>query len=423
MVRDRLAQADAADGFLLDGYPRNVAQVGGARRDPRRRRSDARPRGRDHGGPGRRGRAAAQACRDRGPRGRHRGRHPAPARRLRRGDRPDRRRCTPSAACSSQVDGIGDVDAVTERLVAAIGATDRALTRVRPRADRVQDARSRCCSCGARAWSSPRRWPRSVSARRPASPPRQLDAVAAEVIADHRRDAVVPRLPRLPGDAVRLGQRRGRARHPGCRGCWSRATWSRSTAARSSTAGTATPRSRSSSTAPTPQDVDLAATTERAMWAGIAALAGGRAPRRRGGGRRGRRRRRRGGRPERRRAVRPRRGVRRPRDRHAMHQPPDVPNFRSRDRGPRLRPGLCVAVEPMVVRGQRFTQVLDDDWTVVTDDGSRASHWEHTVADPRGRHLGADGGRRRRAGARRARGDRRSARLSGHSYPPVGPTR
>jgi methionyl aminopeptidase len=63
-----------------------------------------------------------------------------------------------------------------------------------------------------------------------------------------------------------------------------------------------------------------------------------------------------------------------------MHQPPDVPNFRTRDRGPRVRAGLCVAIEPMVVRGQRFTQVLDDDWTVVTSDGSRASHWEHTVA-------------------------------------------
>ncbi|WP_315093957.1 type I methionyl aminopeptidase [uncultured Cellulomonas sp.] len=64
----------------------------------------------------------------------------------------------------------------------------------------------------------------------------------------------------------------------------------------------------------------------------------------------------------------------------AMHQPPDVPNFRTRDRGPRLRAGLCVAIEPMVVRGDRATQVLDDDWTVVTGDGSRASHWEHTVA-------------------------------------------
>jgi len=64
----------------------------------------------------------------------------------------------------------------------------------------------------------------------------------------------------------------------------------------------------------------------------------------------------------------------------AMHQAPDVPNFRSRDRGARVRPGLCVAIEPMVCRGERFTQVCEDDWTVVTDDGSRAAHWEHTVA-------------------------------------------
>ncbi|PFG36344.1 methionine aminopeptidase type I [Flavimobilis soli] len=64
----------------------------------------------------------------------------------------------------------------------------------------------------------------------------------------------------------------------------------------------------------------------------------------------------------------------------AMHQAPDVPNFRVRDRGPRVRPGMCVAIEPMVTRGERFTQVCEDDWTVVTDDGSRAAHWEHTVA-------------------------------------------
>lgn len=64
----------------------------------------------------------------------------------------------------------------------------------------------------------------------------------------------------------------------------------------------------------------------------------------------------------------------------AMHQSPDVPNFRSRDRGARVRPGLCVAIEPMLSRGERFTQVCEDDWTVVTDDGSRAAHWEHTVA-------------------------------------------
>jgi methionyl aminopeptidase len=64
----------------------------------------------------------------------------------------------------------------------------------------------------------------------------------------------------------------------------------------------------------------------------------------------------------------------------AMHQPPDVPNYRTRDRGPRLRPGMCLAIEPMVTRGERFTQVCEDDWTVVTDDGSRAAHWEHSVA-------------------------------------------
>lgn len=64
----------------------------------------------------------------------------------------------------------------------------------------------------------------------------------------------------------------------------------------------------------------------------------------------------------------------------SMHQPPDVPNFRTRDRGLKLKPGLCVAVEPMLVRGDQANHTLADDWTVVTDDGSRAAHWEHTVA-------------------------------------------
>ncbi|CAN5410961.1 type I methionyl aminopeptidase [soil metagenome] len=64
----------------------------------------------------------------------------------------------------------------------------------------------------------------------------------------------------------------------------------------------------------------------------------------------------------------------------AMHQPPDVLNYRARARGARVRPGLCVAIEPMLTRGAQATQVLEDDWTVVTADGSRAAHWEHTVA-------------------------------------------
>jgi methionyl aminopeptidase len=64
----------------------------------------------------------------------------------------------------------------------------------------------------------------------------------------------------------------------------------------------------------------------------------------------------------------------------AMHQPPEVLNHRTRERGPRLKRGLCVAVEPMLVRGSPETRVLPDDWTVVTADGSRAAHWEHSVA-------------------------------------------
>lgn len=63
-----------------------------------------------------------------------------------------------------------------------------------------------------------------------------------------------------------------------------------------------------------------------------------------------------------------------------MHQAPDVLNYRSSHRGPKVRPGLCLAIEPMLVQGGLETAVLDDDWTVVTTDGKRASQWEHSVA-------------------------------------------
>jgi methionyl aminopeptidase len=63
-----------------------------------------------------------------------------------------------------------------------------------------------------------------------------------------------------------------------------------------------------------------------------------------------------------------------------MHQDPDVMNYRVRGRLARVRPGLCVAIEPMFVRGTSDSRVLDDDWTVVSADGSRAAHWEHSVA-------------------------------------------
>jgi len=62
----------------------------------------------------------------------------------------------------------------------------------------------------------------------------------------------------------------------------------------------------------------------------------------------------------------------------AMHQPPNVPNFGRPGRGPKLVPGLALAVEPMVVTGDQASKVLDDEWTVSTVDGSLAAHFEHT---------------------------------------------
>ena len=63
-----------------------------------------------------------------------------------------------------------------------------------------------------------------------------------------------------------------------------------------------------------------------------------------------------------------------------MHMAPDVLNYRSKHRGPKIKPGMCFAIEPMLVRGGLETAVLEDDWTVVTTDGARASQWEHSVA-------------------------------------------
>ncbi|HEY0952648.1 type I methionyl aminopeptidase [Nocardioides sp.] len=68
-----------------------------------------------------------------------------------------------------------------------------------------------------------------------------------------------------------------------------------------------------------------------------------------------------------------------------MHQPPNVPNYGRPGKGPRLVEGLALAVEPMITLGAKDTSVLDDDWTVVTDDGSWAAHFEHTFTiTPRG---------------------------------------
>jgi methionyl aminopeptidase len=64
----------------------------------------------------------------------------------------------------------------------------------------------------------------------------------------------------------------------------------------------------------------------------------------------------------------------------SMHMDPFLPNHGAPGQGPRLVPGMALAVEPMLTAGDPETEELDDGWTVVTADGSRAAHWEHTVA-------------------------------------------
>jgi methionyl aminopeptidase len=64
----------------------------------------------------------------------------------------------------------------------------------------------------------------------------------------------------------------------------------------------------------------------------------------------------------------------------AMHQAPDVLNYRTNHRGPKIRPGLCLAIEPMLTLGDYRAHVLEDDWTVATVDGSMAAHFENTIA-------------------------------------------
>jgi methionyl aminopeptidase len=64
----------------------------------------------------------------------------------------------------------------------------------------------------------------------------------------------------------------------------------------------------------------------------------------------------------------------------AMHEEPQVPNYRTRTRGIELAPGICLAIEPMLTIGLADVETLADGWTVVTRDGSLAAHWEDTVA-------------------------------------------
>ena len=62
-----------------------------------------------------------------------------------------------------------------------------------------------------------------------------------------------------------------------------------------------------------------------------------------------------------------------------LHEDPQIPNFAQMRRGPKLRPGMTLAVEPMINMGRPDVEWLDDDWTVVTEDGSLSAHYENTI--------------------------------------------
>lgn len=121
-----------------------------------------------------------------------------------------------------------------------------------------------------------------------------------------------------------------------------------------------------------PTDVELNDVTRESLWAGIRAMRSGgkvsdisraveRAVRRRG-----------------------RYGILREFTGHGigseMHMPPDVPNYHTFGRQVPLEVGMVLAIEPMVTQGSHRTVELDDEWTIVSKDGSRGAHWEHSVA-------------------------------------------
>lgn len=65
---------------------------------------------------------------------------------------------------------------------------------------------------------------------------------------------------------------------------------------------------------------------------------------------------------------------------YSQHEDPQIPNYVSRGANPRIKKGMVVAIEPMINLGGAGVSVLEDDWTVVTSDGSPSAHWEHTIA-------------------------------------------
>lgn len=63
-----------------------------------------------------------------------------------------------------------------------------------------------------------------------------------------------------------------------------------------------------------------------------------------------------------------------------LHEDPQIPHFGPPNKGPRLKPGMVLAIEPMVNAGERYVRTLADNWTVVTADGKMCAHFEHTIA-------------------------------------------
>ncbi|WLD93549.1 type I methionyl aminopeptidase [Alkalihalobacillus sp. AL-G] len=63
-----------------------------------------------------------------------------------------------------------------------------------------------------------------------------------------------------------------------------------------------------------------------------------------------------------------------------LHEDPQIPHFGPPGKGPRLKPGMVLAVEPMINAGSRYVRTLADNWTVVTQDGKNCAHFEHTIA-------------------------------------------